>query len=99
MKKNNKLMRVVLWILIIFMVVGMVLPAIMFHSFAYAQDYDFTVTATTSTVESGQDEIRKILQCCQVPVILLLSQVMRARRSAFPSALIILMGVGSIGIK
>ena len=58
MKKNKKLMRVVLWILIIFMVVGMVLPAIMFHSFAYAQDYDFTVTATTSTVESGQDETK-----------------------------------------
>ena len=38
MKKNKKLMRVVLWILIIFMVVGMVLPAIMFHSFAYPKD-------------------------------------------------------------
>ena len=47
MKKNKKLMRVVLWVLIVFMVAGMVLPAIMFHSFADAQGCDFTVSATT----------------------------------------------------
>lgn len=58
MKKNKKLMRVVLWVLIVFMVAGMVLPAIMFHSFADAQGCDFTVSATTSTVESGQDETK-----------------------------------------
>ena len=58
MKKNKKLMRVVLWVLIVFMVAGMVLPAIMFHSFADAQGCDFTVSATTSMVESGQDETK-----------------------------------------
>lgn len=37
MKKNKKVTKVVLWILIIFMVVGVMLPAMLFHSFAYAQ--------------------------------------------------------------
>lgn len=42
------------------MVVGVMLPAMLFHSFAYAQGYDFTVSASTSTISNGLDEVNLV---------------------------------------
>lgn len=59
MKKNKKTVRVVLWVLIVFMVVSVVLPALaFFRSSAYAQGYDFTISATTTLLEKGKDETK-----------------------------------------